>query len=246
MTNHTPFKPLPSKRVFEQVADQIRKLIMAGVFTAGDKLPPEKELAVHFNVGRAALREALRVLEGEGLIQVKQGSEGGSFINRPNLLTTPKSVIDNLISKIKPSHIREMRSALELGMLPAVLQRITNQDIKRLEKTIADAGKIIEDGEVPSWDISVFHLQIARASKNPLYEVVLSSMVNVSLHVLSRGENRRDWLGAHLQQHKDILEGLRQRDFEQTRKALENHIGTITDNMQKAINGKKAKRKSKN
>src|SRR4030042_3412470 len=75
-----PFMPLKSKKIFEQISDQVRRLIFSGVLKPGDKLASEKELANQFQIGRSTVREALRTLEQAGLIYVKQGSDGGTFI----------------------------------------------------------------------------------------------------------------------------------------------------------------------
>src|SRR5512136_2169173 len=74
------FQPLPVKRTFMEIANQIRSSIYAKTLKPGDKLPSERELAVQFNVGRISVREALRMLEQAGLIFIKQGSSGGAYV----------------------------------------------------------------------------------------------------------------------------------------------------------------------
>jgi DNA-binding FadR family transcriptional regulator len=77
-----PFKivGLNRGRVHEPVAEQIRQAIFNGLIATGHKLPPEREMAEHFQTSRVALREALRALEKEGLITVKRGAGGGAFV----------------------------------------------------------------------------------------------------------------------------------------------------------------------
>ena len=67
-------------RIFEQAVDQIRSLVLNGELSLGDKLPTEMELSKLLNVGRSSVREALRVLEAEGLVEVRRGS--GTYITR--------------------------------------------------------------------------------------------------------------------------------------------------------------------
>lgn len=67
------FRPPPRRRIHEDVAAQLRDAILDGRFRAGQKLPPERELAEEFGVNRTSLREAIKVLEGLGLISVRQG-----------------------------------------------------------------------------------------------------------------------------------------------------------------------------
>ncbi|MEO8602962.1 MAG: GntR family transcriptional regulator [bacterium] len=68
-----PFTPPVRRRVHESVAEQLRDAILDGRFGVGQKLPPERELAVEFQVNRTSVREAIKVLEGLGLVAVRQG-----------------------------------------------------------------------------------------------------------------------------------------------------------------------------
>ena len=70
---NTPFRPIPRRRLHEDVAHQLRDAILDGRFAAGSRLPPERELAEEFHVNRTSIREALKVLEGLGLVNVRQG-----------------------------------------------------------------------------------------------------------------------------------------------------------------------------
>jgi DNA-binding FadR family transcriptional regulator len=68
-----PFRPARRRRIHEDVAEQLRDAILDGRFAAGSKLPPERELAEEFRVNRTSIRDAIKVLEGLGLVSVRQG-----------------------------------------------------------------------------------------------------------------------------------------------------------------------------
>lgn len=68
-----PFQPIKPKKVSSQIAEQIRTSILAGEFTPGEKLPPERELAELFGVSRPSVREALNLLASSGLVESYQG-----------------------------------------------------------------------------------------------------------------------------------------------------------------------------
>jgi DNA-binding FadR family transcriptional regulator len=72
---HAPlaFRPARRRRIHEDVAEQLRDAILDGRFHTGQRLPPERELAVEFGVNRTSIREAIKVLEGLGLVSVRQG-----------------------------------------------------------------------------------------------------------------------------------------------------------------------------
>src|SRR3546814_16563839 len=69
-----PFQPIEPRRLYRQIADQLRVLIQAGEFPVGARLPPERDLALKLGVSRPSVREALIALEVEGLVEVRMGS----------------------------------------------------------------------------------------------------------------------------------------------------------------------------
>ena len=78
-----PFQSIEPRRLYRQIADQIRELIRAGEFLAGSRLPPERDLAKQLGVSRPSVREALIALEVEGLVEVRIGS--GINLLRPGV-----------------------------------------------------------------------------------------------------------------------------------------------------------------
>ena len=75
-----PFKPIRTKRAFEEVCDQIREEIQSGNLAPGDKLPSERELAEQFHVSRSTVREAFRTLEIGGVLELQKGVRGGAVV----------------------------------------------------------------------------------------------------------------------------------------------------------------------
>jgi DNA-binding FadR family transcriptional regulator len=77
--------PVQANAAYEIVVENLRRALLLGRFLPGEKLPPERELALQLQVSRTTLREALRVLEGEGLIQSKRGATGGIVVQSPHM-----------------------------------------------------------------------------------------------------------------------------------------------------------------
>src|SRR4051812_41328045 len=88
VTETTPTVPsfVPAQRVrsFDHIVEQIRAVIGSGGMAPGDRLPSERDLGVAFGVSRTTLREALRALEAQGVIEIRTGSRGGAFIAEPS------------------------------------------------------------------------------------------------------------------------------------------------------------------
>lgn len=235
----SPFKPLSTKRVFEQISDQIRELIYSGVFRPGEKLPSERELAIQFHVGRTALREALRVLENEGLLSIKQGSNGGAFISKPKIHTGTKSAMDLFhLGELNLQNLTEARIPLEMAVLDFVVDRITEEDFDHLDKMNVSSDEYLKRGDTPVSDITNFHVYLAKATKNPVFEMLVGSIVNLVFKILGKIENRKEQnvtLDRHLFQHKQVLECLRAGDLENAKMALKNHIISTHNNIEKAL-----------
>jgi len=93
------FRQARPVRLFEQAVDQIKKLIISGHLRPGDKLPSENELSHLLNVSRSSVREALRALESNGLIQVKSGA--GAYVSDDALVI---SSINDAIKRLLTRH----------------------------------------------------------------------------------------------------------------------------------------------
>jgi DNA-binding FadR family transcriptional regulator len=235
----SPFKPLKSKRVFEEISGQIRDLIYSGVFRPGEKLPSERELSIQFHVGRTALREALRVLESEGLIFIKQGSNGGSFISEPKVHQATKSAVDLFhLGDLSLQNITEARIPLELAVLEFAVDRLTEVDLDHLEKMNISTDEYLKKGNTPVSDITNFHVYLAKATKNPVFEMLVGSIVNLVFKILGKIENREEQnatLERHLFQHKQVLESLKERDLKKAKEAMKKHILSTHKNIEKAL-----------
>jgi len=136
--------PVPVRRVrkaYEQVADQLRQLIVTGALAPGERLPNETLLAREFGVSRATVREALRVLAAQNLLRTAKGAGGGSYVTLPtvdhiseflqsniNLLTDSRDVtLEELI---------EARKLLEVPAARLAAARRAEADLERLRETI--------------------------------------------------------------------------------------------------------------
>ena len=118
------------------------------------------------------------------------------------------------------------------------MDRITEEDFHHLEKMNINTDKYLKRGDTPVSDITNFHVYLAKATKNPVFELLVGSIVNLVFKVLGKIENREDQnitLDRHLFQHKQVLENLRNRDLEEAKKAMKNHIISTHNNIEKAL-----------
>src|SRR6478736_3902200 len=123
-----PIQPIEPRRLYLQIADQVRSLITAGEFPPGSRLPAERELAKRFGVSRPSLREALIALEVEGYVDVRPGS--GIMVTKPNSVALEPS------SDEGPLEVLRARSLIEGAIAAEAARDIKPKDVAALEQIL--------------------------------------------------------------------------------------------------------------
>ena len=221
------FQPIKPKKVSSQIADQIRESILAGDFTPGDKLPPERELAEMFGVSRPSVREALNILSSSGLVMSSQG--GGTVVL--SLVDTGHS---NSLSELirtqqeRALEVIEVRKCMESWTAFYAAQRALPEDFRRLEEILVGMERNLE-GQVPSEDLDAnLHIVIARATHNIVWLHLMQSIFD-AMKEFQRGVWRAVYLTAEdhdllYKHHAAIVTAIRSRDAEAAREAMMTHL----------------------
>lgn len=175
------FRKAKQSRIFQDVVEQIQEAIISGKLKKGDQLPAERDLKERFNISRGTLREALRVLEQKGLIEIRTGVAGGSIVKGASTEQVSES-LGLLIryKKVSLDNLAEFRERIEGDVAALAAERATADDISRLEKLLAEASAHLEKGE-PHWDSFIrtdelIHLALTEITRNPLYITVLETV----------------------------------------------------------------------
>src|SRR4051812_42763407 len=137
-------------RASEMIVDQLRLLIRDGQLKPGDRLPAERELGEQFGVSRVTVREALRGLEANGMVAIKVGARGGAFVTAPTSARIGEGIIDLLtMSDLTDREVTEARQIFELGIIPMVCERATEEDIAELNEICDRGDAALENGSYP-------------------------------------------------------------------------------------------------
>jgi DNA-binding FadR family transcriptional regulator len=234
------FEPLKISRRFEEIADQIRKMIGKGSFRPGDRLPSEKEMARQFQVGRQAVREALRLLEVSGLIRVKKGSRGGIFINdlsTENVSTSISNIIALRNTSLKD--LTEVRLELEKIILIYAIQRMTQEDLAALENSILRAEKRLTSGEAPALENVEFHLILGRATRNEMFLILMESVMKLVSQFLRKLKPSTEQSKRVLEEHCSLLELIKKKDRRRSVEQMERHLIRIEKRLSLLMGKKK-------
>ncbi|MCL9970684.1 FadR family transcriptional regulator [Anoxybacillus kestanbolensis] len=206
-------------------------MIQTGQLKPGDKLDSVQQLAENFQVGRAAIREALTALRAMGLIEMKQGE--GTYVREfdPAMLSFPISAAI-LMSKEDVAHLLEVRKLLEVGAAGVAARKRTEEDLLAMQSALTQMREAIGDEELGEKADFLFHMAIAAATKNPL---LVSLMNNVSgMMMETMRETRRIWLFAKqtmteqlLEDHIAIFEAIRDQNVELAQERMKEHLGHV-------------------
>ena len=228
------FDSIKTRRLSDEIVRQIKEAMFNGKLRAGDKLPTERELAERFQTSRTSVREALRTLEPEGLIQVKKGVVGGIFVADLDHRQLTKS-FQNLLQlrKVSIHDIAEVRLIFEPQAAKLAAERIEPNDLRELEQVIEQMNAAVKQKNLPrSYDLK-FHQLIARAARNPILEMLSESMLSVAAKTISEINPSRDTLRHVLTCHRRVFDALRRRDPDAAYKAMLEHIVDVQSRLAK-------------
>ena len=209
-------------KISDQIIEQIRNAILSGRFKPGDKVASEKELMSEFGVSKATLREALRVLEGMGLVEIKKGISGGVFTAEVDMRTTIHGIINFLHFKtVSIKDITMIRYLLEPPLAQIAASRIRPEDIVKLENIITETPAT--SPAIVSREIG-FHRYLARMTENPILILVMDFIDNILNDIKFQLDLGAEFYHKVAKSHQAILECLKQKDGVGVRREIENDL----------------------
>ena len=226
------FQPLSQKRSSEVIAMQIEEAIFSKRFKLNDRLPSERELAVQFNTGRGTVREALRILEGSGLILVKPGGDGGIFVKEIDSSTMTKTIFNMVrIGHISIQDVTEIRVILEMKVIEHIIDSLGEAEIAALEDNIVSCEKLIKNQLSPIDEIQNFHRLLASFCKNFLLVYLVNGIVDLSDTFVKNKMPGKPLTPSHIRHHKSIVDALKRKDLKAARKAICNHLRSVDNHL---------------
>jgi DNA-binding FadR family transcriptional regulator len=208
------FSPVSAGRISEVIVKQVRELMRQGQLKPGDRLPAERELCEFFGVSRVTVREALRMLESSGLVEIRVGARGGAFVTTPTSDRVGDGIADLLsLSVMSAADVTEARLILELGIVPLVCERATTEDLSALDEICARSNEALREGRY-TMDLSAeFHARVAKATRNPAIAMLVESFRGSILMSLEEAKASAPEMGAvGVLEHQQFVDALRRHD----------------------------------
>ena len=201
---------IPERRLYQQIADQIRALVQNGQFRFGQRLPAERELAQQLGVSRPSLREALIALELDGTVEIRMGS--GVYVVPP---AERRPAWSGSMGE-SPAELMQARATIEGAAIVLACARITSDGLTSLRQTLEAMAIEIEEGRKPVDQDRQFHLTIATQSGNSVIGRIVGDLFDerhspLSAQLREHFETPETWSFA-LAEHEEILTALEARD----------------------------------
>ncbi|MDT0306466.1 FadR/GntR family transcriptional regulator [Streptomyces sp. DSM 44917] len=219
-------------RVSRQVVEQFQRQLREGNLRPGDRLPPEREMAAQFGVGRNSVREALRELDLLGLVESRHGE--GTFVSAPSpeaLMTPFRAVIE--LSSTAAGTVMEFRRAFEPGVAALAATNLTDAGRDRLHAALTDFETRVTQGvtEVERADAD-FHLMTGHATENAAVIGVHTALYTLLRDVRSRVTSARYGPSdSAVAGHRLIYEAILARDPEAAAREMRAHLDDVSETL---------------
>jgi DNA-binding FadR family transcriptional regulator len=229
------FAPIRTKRVFEEICEQVRREMAAGTLRPGDKLPPERELALKLGVSRAAVREALRSLEIAGVVGLHKGARGGAFILKgdPDLVT--RSIRDMFhLGRISLDNLTEARTLVMQLAMQLACERIRPTTVAALERnvdrltTLPVSGKAAERVAISA----EFYRLISQATDNTVLQVIIEALTDIVLQQVE--QSNIEFFPNLIAHRRRLVDYIATRQVDEARREMTEHLQRLRRHLMRA------------
>lgn len=209
-------------RLSHEAADHIKALIRSDKLKAGDKLPNEMQLAQSFGVSRPTVREAVKTLVSQNIIEIVRGK--GTFVaQNPGISSDPLG-LDFVADRDLPLSLIEVRRIVEPEVARLAARRAKAADVQKLEKLVAEMKEIVTHDATWVRVEQEFHSGIAKATQNPvimrLVPVIVEAIVKTLRYAPRTSEDHRQ----AFREHSTILVAIREKSPEKAFLAMRQHL----------------------
>lgn len=224
------------KKLYEEVMEQISRLIKSEEYKAGDRLPSLNELSKMFQVGKPTVREALSVLVAAGVVEIRHGS--GIFVRKfsqENVLGVTTSLLN--IEGETLLYWLEYRRAVEVEVAGLAAQRRNEFDIKSIEEAKYNLEQETKEGKVGSYWEYEFHHRIALASHNPIFAQAITTTEDILHQYFELSKKQTFEIPSRAEvvsnEHNEILQSIIKGQPIEAKKAVLNHIENVRKRIKK-------------
>jgi GntR family transcriptional repressor for pyruvate dehydrogenase complex len=222
-------------KLYTSIVDQIAEGIRSGAFPPGNALPAERILATQLGVSRSSVREAIRVLEHAGVLDVRTGS--GTFVSESGLSKAATlRAHAALLGDHSPLDVMVARRALEPLCAELAAANRRHGDIQALRKMMSEQKTLVEASLDPAEVDLRFHMAVAAAAHNPVLLVLVERLIEIMRQstwreLKHRSNERHGTFLLFLHQHAAILAAIERSDPDLAGTEMRTHLAAVEDGL---------------
>lgn len=224
------FKPVnDGKRTHEKITTQIKEAIFNNKFSPGDRLPTERELAKIFNTSRVTIRQSILTLRNSGMLFVKIGTGGGTFVAQDIGEAEIIEIIENIIKWNRTGiyDVIQLREMIEPQVAYLAAQKATPEDLKIIWDALNDPEEIMQNTSKFTSKDERFHKAIAKAAGNPILAIFQAAMIDIwfkFVHEINWKNEEKENMISH---HTIIIKQIAAHNPEGAKDAMLNHLNDM-------------------
>ena len=214
-----------------KVAEDIESRIKSGLLTEGEKLPSEREMAENYSVSRNVVREALKMLNEKGLVDILTGK--GAYVTKPkadDLLGKFENALD--CSNVNAEELLEARLEMELVIAKKVIANVTDEDIRKMKELFSYMeDSIYNISEYLKLDAR-FHLFLAQCSNNQVLVLIASTLNNLTDRRSYFSNKGIELIKRAQREHAQMIEAIEKRNYMEFETSIRRHLECIRMNLE--------------
>jgi GntR family transcriptional repressor for pyruvate dehydrogenase complex len=219
------YETIRRNRIYEEIARQIEKMITEKM-KAGDRLPPERQLAEMFGVSRSSIRDAIRTLEMSGLVEARQGL--GTVVREHSTDAMVNPLTQVLVQKRKlVGELLDVRKIIEPPLAARAAVHATSDEVAEMDAILQRQEEKMRGGELAIEEDNEFHYAIALAADNSVVLKVLDVLMDLLRETRERSLQVQGRPERSMADHRDILDAIRRQDAAGAEAAMRRHIEAV-------------------
>lgn len=215
-------------RLSDRIGNELKRMILDGELKRGVKLPTEERIAGQLKVSKVTIREALKNLETEGLIEKRRGIHGGSFVAHPGTEKMGEWFGNYFrVGMITPEELVDFRQTLEPVLAALAAERRTSKDLRAIKAVIDEIDQGVRRGEASTPKALEFHRLIGDACQNRLISMVMEASVKVFQEILAKVTLTLEDAKYDLDHCKSIYDSLVRKKKDEAHDLMMDHFRTL-------------------
>lgn len=219
---------MATARVFEGITEDIRARVARGELKPGDKLSSERDLAESYGASRSAVREALRNLERGGVIELRKGPKGGTFVRKADAGLVTASLGDAIsFGGVSIASLTESRTIVMTAVVRLACDRGTEADFDRLDESIALTERLSREGNLEARRVQLldFYRLLGEAARNEVLVILVSALTDLVLRLMA--QYKVSPRPTTVQTHRKIVRCLRRRAADEAVALMAGHLDKL-------------------